>query len=351
MTIYVVLSVFVARRLVGPEDEKGNAIRKINNYLLAKLFVNLVVANVYVWLLADMYKSKIWYVLPAIISLVFSVVDSMALYEPVKRFRGLECSKRQYYMQVAGDNVMLYLAWLMTSLLHIFGGRAHNDYLFFIGYFVFWIAVGLVIMHMRKVIMKCQELSNAKLKNIVTRHKLEGYKIYEYDGKARKSANAMVDSMFGRGNIYFSDYLLDNMTEGEIEAIYLHELGHIKNHHITIRNVLLIMTMPLMSCVGAIMDNIEQVWHINIVLGIAVGMGILIGYMVFLYLYISRRQEYEADEYSVGLVDDREVLCKALVKLNQLNDVLESDKGTVVFKTHPTVKKRIDRIRTVRCER
>ena len=105
--------------------------------------------------------------------------------------------------------------------------------------------MGLVIMHMRKVIMKCQELSNAKLKNIVTRHKLEGYKIYEYDGKARKSANAMVDSMFGRGNIYFSDYLLDNMTEGEIEAIYLHELGHIKNHHITIRNVLLIMTMPL----------------------------------------------------------------------------------------------------------
>ena len=194
--------------------------------------------------------------------------------------------------------------------------------------------------------MNCKEVSNDKLINVLTKHPIEGYKIFEYNGKTRKSANAMFDCMFGKGNIYFSDYLLDNMTEEEIEAIYLHEIGHIKKKHITIRNIMLMMIMPLMYIIGVIMDEIEKVHHINIILGIILAMTILFGYMVIFYLYISRRQEYEADQYAIQNIDDICVMCRALKKLNELNDRLESRDDVMVFKTHPTVYRRVNRIET-----
>lgn len=349
MILYILLSVILAIKLVDISDEKEKIIKKINRYLIIKLIANFFVSHLFVIILVRVTERLMWYtmLLPAILSFILSIIDSASLYNTIKKIRDLKCEKKEYYFQVIGDNILLYFSWIVTTLLHIVGVSKKNDYIYFLGYFVFWYVYNLVIMHIRKYIMECKETSNDKLINVIDKHCVEGYKIFEYNGQTRKSANAMVDCMFGKGNIYFSDYLLDNMSEEEIEAIYLHELGHIKKKHIIIRNIMLMMIMPLMYLIGIIMDEIEKVYHINIILGIILGMIILLGYMTIFYLYVCRRQEYEADKYVIKNIDDVSVMCRALKKLNELNDILESgNDDVVVLKTHPTVLQRIKRIET-----
>ena len=70
--------------------------------------------------------------------------------------------------------------------------------------------------------------------------------------------------------------------------------------------------------------------------------------MVFLYLYISRKQEYAADQYAAENIENIDVLSGALRKLNELNDILESDKGKGLLKSHPAVEKRIERINMIK---
>lgn len=350
LVIYIILSVLTALNLVKETEDKEKSIKKINIYLVIKLFLNLIFANVYIFLLIQFLHKKEWYMimLPAIFSFIFSVVDSMALYKTIKKLRNLNCTKKDYYFQVIGDNILLYMAWFATNLLHVFNVEEQGDYLFLLFCFVFFIIVNLVVIRIRKFVMKCKEVSSEKLLSIINKYSVEGYKIYEYDGKMMKSANAMVDSMFGRGNIYFSDYLIENMTEDEIEAIYLHEMGHIKKHHIALRNLFLMLFIPLMYGIGVLMDKIEQVQHINIPLGIVFLISIVIGYTVFLYLYISRKQEYAADQYAAENIENIDVLSGALRKLNELNDILESDKGKGLLKSHPAVEKRIERINMIK---
>ncbi len=327
MVIYIILSVFVALNLVKETEDKEKSIKKINTYLVVKLFLNLIFANVYIFLLIQFIHKKEWYIimLPAMISFVFSVVDSMALYKTIKRLRNLNCTKKDYYFQVIGDNILLYMAWFATNLLHVFNVEEQSNYWFLLFCFVFFIIINLVVIRIRKSVMKCRAVLSEKLLSIINKHNVEGYKIYEYDGKMMKSANAMVDSMFGRGNIYFSDYLIENL-----------------------RNLFLMLFIPLMYGIGVLMDKIEQIQHITIPLGILFFMSIVIGYTVFLYLYISRKQEYEADQYAAENIENIYVLSKALRKLNELNDILESDKGKGLLKSHPAVDKRIERINAIK---
>lgn len=352
MIIYIILSVIVTMNIVKLTDEKEKAIRKINLYLLIKMFLNVIVASAITLVIVIKVERKDWFlvILTPLLSFFFSLLDSIILYRPIQYFRKLDCSKWKYYQQVIGDNIMLYIFWFAASLFYSFGGRDKDDYVYMLLYFFFWIIINYLVIIARKYIMDCKLCTNEKLKRIVEKNKMEGYRIYEYDGKSRKTANAMVDSFFGIGNIYFSDYLLEHLEEDEIEAIYLHEIGHIKKHHITIRNVLLMMCMPFMYCVGVVMDEVEKYHSINIPLGILICSVIMIGYMIFLYLYISRKQEYVADYYAAVHVNNSETLCTALKKLTQLNDVLGSSSSKDMLKTHPAVDKRIEKIKKMNKE-
>ena len=204
MVIYIILSVLTALNLVKDTEDKEKSIKKINTYLVVKLFLNLIFANVYIFLLTQFIHKKEWYIimLPAMISFIFSVVDSMALYKTIKKMRNLNCTKKDYYFQVIGNNILLYMAWFATNLLHVFNVEEQSDYLFLLFCFVFFIIINLVVIRIRKSVMKCREVLSEKLLSIINKHNVEGYKTYEYDGKMMKSANAMVDSMFGRGNIH-----------------------------------------------------------------------------------------------------------------------------------------------------
>jgi len=347
ISIYVLLSAFVAMRLVKIGDEKKKALKKINIYLTVKLFANFVMAFVSVLTIGKLLelRSELLILLPAVLSFLFSTVDSMVLYNPIKKLRDLNCSRKEYYKQIMGDNIILYSAWIAASVFIVVNKMNKSDHGYMVAYFLFWCVFNFIMVVVRKYTMKCTKCTNPKLVKAVEKYNLEGYKVYEYDGRSRKTANAMVDSFLGMGNIYFSDYLLNNMNAEEIEAVFLHEVGHIKKHHIIIRNILLIFIMPIMYCLGVAMDWIEQFHHINIPLGILFGFGVMISYMVFLYLYISRMQEYSADGYAADRIGNRENLCNALIKLNELNDVLENGKKNGVLRTHPTLAKRLERIR------
>ena len=50
LVIYIILSVLTALNLVKEREDKEKSIKKINIYLVIKLFLNLIFANVYIFL-------------------------------------------------------------------------------------------------------------------------------------------------------------------------------------------------------------------------------------------------------------------------------------------------------------
>ena len=223
MIIYVVLSIVIGLNLIRKKDNKDLALKKINIYLVVKLIINIAMAILVSLNVKIIIKNEIIIVItPGAISLLLSILDSITLYSTIKRLRNLSCSKIVYYKQVIGDYLMLYLSWFAVSIF-LYISNKDNDLIYMINYIVFWILINVITIIVRNLTLKAKITNNKKLMQAISKNKLDGFKIYEYDGKSRKTANAMVDSIFGRGNIYFSDYLIDNLTEEEVEAIYLHE--------------------------------------------------------------------------------------------------------------------------------
>ena len=351
MITYIILSILVSRLIISQStNNKDKTIQNMNRYMGIKVFINFFMACILVFLLVMKIQKKnlLLFVMPAFLSLCFGIVDSVALYSTVKKIRRLDCSKKEYFKQIVSDNVLLHLSWFAASLFGFFSRNKSSDSVFFAKYFLFWIAINYITIILRRKVMKCKECEDENLISLLNDYQIDGYKLYIYDGKSRKTANAMVDSFFGYGNIFFSDYLLENLDSREIEAVFMHEVGHIKKHHITIRNILLMMIAPLLYITGSIMDEIEKYWHINICLGIIFLIVVLVLYIVFAFFYISRRQEYEADMYAAKKISNSEYLCSALKKLYRLNDILESKRDNEIIKTHPIIDKRIERIRNCR---
>lgn len=349
MLVYIFCSILIGNNILRKEKQKEKMIRKVNFYFNIKFVINICVGLSLSLGIARLDKNIIGLgSVAGMISLIFTVIDSVVLYPSIKKIRNLKCNLKEYSREIIAENVFLFLPWFAASLFFCVFKVNNNDVVYMICYFGFWIVFDKVSIQARKNILKCKPSSNEKIKKIMQNYPLSGYKVYEYNGMNRKIANAMVDSIFGQGNVYLSDYLLSELSEDEIEAIYLHEVGHVKHHHIQIRNFLLIMIMPILYILGIAMDKIETVKHINIPIGIAFLFGCLMLYLVFVYLYISRIQEYQADCYAVMKTKDKGSMCRALQKLNALNDICEKEvDDKSLLRSHPTVKQRINKIEKI----
>jgi STE24 endopeptidase len=119
--------------------------------------------------------------------------------------------------------------------------------------------------------------------------------------------------------ILLSDMLLETMTEREIEAVFAHEIGHVKHWHLG-WYVVLVVTLILM-CFGPgqlITERIEQwprpAWMTDDLLG---AVGALLGVAVFFVIfgYLSRWFERQADVYAARMIEQNPTETAALVSI------------------------------------
>ncbi|HYV35277.1 MAG TPA: M48 family metallopeptidase, partial [Gemmataceae bacterium] len=157
--------------------------------------------------------------------------------------------------------------------------------------------------------------------------------------------------------VILTDRLIDELTPAEIEAVFGHEVGHIKHHHLLFYFGFLLAS--LMAVIGfwtvltdALANSAVQEWLTDNwpdvdailndyqVLSMMPLLAILGVYIVVVFGYLSRRCERQADIYGCRTVSVP-VFVGALEKVARLNGISRDRPGWVQSWQHSTIARRI----------
>ena len=179
--------------------------------------------------------------------------------------------------------------------------------------------------------------------------------VYKFDmSKNTKKANAAFTGLGKSKRIILGDTLIDNYTQDEIETVVAHELGHYKKKHI-IKNIIIgtIASFLTLFLIAVLYENSIGLFGFNSIKEIAALpvlslWGAVIGLIQSPFNNIlSRKFEYEADEYAVTSTGKPESYISTLEKLTEQN-LGDKDPHPFVewfFYSHPSIKNRINALR------
>ena len=176
--------------------------------------------------------------------------------------------------------------------------------------------------------------------------------IYVIDGSKRSTkANAYFSGFGSRKRIVLYDTLINDLSEEEIVAVLAHEIGHYKKKHVLVNMIMSLMITGLTLYIFSLFVG-------NHVLSEALSVSIPsfhIGLITFgilyspisemtgvLMNYISRRFEYQADNYARDNYNG-EALISSLKKLSgkSLSNLTPHKVNVFVHYSHPTLLQRI----------
>ncbi len=176
--------------------------------------------------------------------------------------------------------------------------------------------------------------------------------VYKFNmSKNTKKANAAFTGIGKSKRILLGDTLLENYTKDEIETVIAHELGHYKKKHI-IKNIIIgtaasFITLFLISY----FYKISIYWFGFDKITIVAALPILSLWIMLIGLVqtpltniLSRKYEYEADEYAASSTRKPAAFKSTLEKLTEQN-LGDKDPHPFVewfFYSHPSIKKRIN---------
>lgn len=196
---------------------------------------------------------------------------------------------------------------------------------------------------LKKRILRLSENVNLKVENI-----------FQFDmSKNTKKANAAFTGLGKTKKILLGDTLTNEFTNDEIETVIAHELGHYKHKHIIINIFVSTITSFVTLYFLSILYELSLPWFgFSQITDIAALpllslWGILIGLVQTpLTNILSRKHEYQADEYAVKSTGKKEVFINTLEKLTEQNLGDKNPHPFVewFFYSHPSVKNRVAHI-------
>ena len=205
---------------------------------------------------------------------------------------------------------------------------------------------------------KVTPIENEELKNRITALAVDaGIKVqnvYKFDmSKNTKKANAAFTGIGKSKRILLGDTLLEKYTDDEIETVIAHELGHYKRKHI-IKNIIIgtvssFLTLFLISYFYQLSlkwFGFAEITKIAALPLLSLWMMIIGLIQTPLSNLLSRKFEYEADEYAITSSGKPEAFKATLEKLTEQN-LGDKEPHPFVewyFYSHPSIKKRIGAI-------
>ena len=208
------------------------------------------------------------------------------------------------------------------------------------------------------IFYKITPIENEELKERITGlardANLKVENVYKFNmSKNTKKANAAFTGLGKTKRIILGDTLLENYSIEEIETVIAHELGHYKKKHI-VKNILIgtvssFLTLFLiallyknsLSWFG--FTNITQVSALPLLALWSMLIGII---QTPLGNILSRKFEYEADEYAIFETKNPFAFKKTLEKLTEQN-LGDKEPHPFVewfFYSHPSIKNRINAV-------
>lgn len=186
--------------------------------------------------------------------------------------------------------------------------------------------------------------------------KLQG--IFTMDGSKRSSKLNAFFTGFGRfRKIVFFDTLVEKLKPSEILAVLAHEMGHFKLKHIPKMMAASILQTGIMFYLLSLFLGNENIAHAFSVSQVSVYSSLVFfGFLYtpismlvsILFNILSRKHEYEADNYAATTTDRPEELIEGLKRLSQANLSNLTPHPLMVFihYSHPPVLDRIHNLRT-----
>ena len=104
--------------------------------------------------------------------------------------------------------------------------------------------------------------------------------------------------------ILLSDTLLETMTDEEIEAVFGHEAGHVRHHHIQFFLLFAVVSMLIVSGIMELLSNMNHLgypqWQLSPEVIEMIGIGSIIPIWGIFFGWMSRRFEQQADIAGAG---------------------------------------------------
>ncbi|MCW8811095.1 MAG: M48 family metallopeptidase [Ignavibacteriaceae bacterium] len=208
------------------------------------------------------------------------------------------------------------------------------------------------------IFYKITPIENEELKERITKlardANLKVENVYKFNmSKNTKKANAAFTGLGRTKRIILGDTLLENYSTEEIETVIAHELGHFKKKHI-IKNILIgtISSFLTLFIIALLYQNSLSLFGFREITQVAalplLGLwSMLIGLIQApLGNVLSRKFEYEADEYAIFETKNPSAFKKTLEKLTEQNFGDKEPHPFVewFFYSHPSIKNRISAI-------
>jgi STE24 endopeptidase len=203
-----------------------------------------------------------------------------------------------------------------------------------------------------------EELKNG-IENLVKRAGFNAREVFVMDASRRSSHGNAYFTGFGKNKrVVFFDTLLKQLNTQEILAILAHELGHMKLKHIPKS----IVTSIVLSFVGFyVMGKLaDEAWfYQGHFLKIISPGALLLLFTQAIPLYtfwfspvsswVSRRREFEADEFAAGETDAQHLI-DGLLKLYQQNasPVVTDSWFSGFYHSHPPALNRVQRLKSLK---
>lgn len=196
-----------------------------------------------------------------------------------------------------------------------------------------------------------------RIEGLLARTGFKSNGVFVMDGSARSAHGNAYFTGFGRTKrIVFFDTLLKQLAAPEVEAVLAHELGHFRLRHV-VKRIMLVFAASLLG-LALLGWLIGQPWfydglgmsrpstHAALMLFMLAG-PVFVFWLQPLSARLSRRHEYEADDYAIRQ-SDRNALIAALVKLYQENaaTLTPDPLHSAFYDSHPPALARIRHLQT-----
>jgi STE24 endopeptidase len=173
--------------------------------------------------------------------------------------------------------------------------------------------------------------------------------------KDTKKANAGFTGLGKSKRIILSDTLIEKFTPDEIAVVFAHEAGHYKHRHI-IKNIIFSTVVIFVSFyVCSLLHSLtikamgfEHIYDLAALPALVFYLTLAGLIMMPVTNYISRRYEFQADEFAIRITSNADAFISTMEKLAEINLSDKSPHPVVEFflYSHPSINRRIEFAKT-----